>query len=479
LIFIFPEAPTAPRNLSVIDIKQNSIDLVWRRPSEINAPSLTYKLWCNEKWINIDDNTTLNDYVYYKLKNLEPFTTYSIRVIAYTRNSSEPSGGLVLRTKIGVPDRMNQPMLENLRNKSLKLSWKPPMRLRGNLEFYQLNVSISRQGEEIFALYRINGRKQSCLINLDQDDNQEVSFYIRGVNIKEHDSDSVVDSIKDSVYCYEAKEKFSESEYLFLYGEWSMPIVHLSFYTGLLNSIYSSSIVITVIICILLSLLSFFTYLIVKLYRKIQKISNIKAIYPEGLNPNDPTMFYMQEGSLEGLKNLDLIKNHALTDIMEEEISQENRNNTEDMWECKKICEVINQHENNNVVYHPLMKKSITHDEGVCNSFFFTGEKFFSLPSSPIRSHNLSKGKTDVGYMKMHKPRFLKPKSITRNNNNAEGYLDMTGNSPEKFTLKNNSMEIKSFIENTSKNDGYIDRRSVQKNPFPVSASGYVAFKKS
>jgi hypothetical protein len=284
------------------------------------------------------------------------------------------------------------------------------------------------------------------------------------------------------VYCYEIREKFSESNYLFLYGEWSVPIVHLSFYSGLLNSIYSSTTAMTLTIFIFLILVTVIMFVIVKVYRKYQKISDIKAIYPEGLNPNDPSMIYMREGSVEGVKNLDLLKNHDLADIIEEEIKlQESKNDAEGLWECEKIADVINQSKNNNFVFHP----SVANDEGDCfHSFLVMDEKCSSSVSNPINSDIFSGGKVahDVGYMKMYEPRFVRAKSISKNVNNnktVDGYLDMTGKSPEKCTLQNTSTEIKSLIENTSRNNGYIDRRSIQKNPFPVNASGYVAFKKS
>lgn len=455
---IFFSAPTAPRNLTAIEIKDTSVDLMWRRPSEINGPSLTYQLWCNEKSFHIDNNETMNEFFYYTLDNLESFTSYSIRVIAQTRNSSNPSERLVIRTAVGLPGRVGLPELYDMKNGSLKLDWNSPLHWGGNLDFYQLNVSIYRDRTILqnYSLYRISGKRTSCLVNFGESDNHEVFFYIRAVNINPNKmtSQSVV---RESINCLEFSEKNAIDEFYY-YGEWSTPIVHLSFYTSLLKSISSSSMAIVVTFCFALSLLSFFSYCILRFYRKVQKMKDIKAIYPEGLNPNEPPLINIHRSVVvESIKDVDLLKSHVLTDIEEQDVSTHES--------TEKGCD-----EN----FKPLMRESQTVDEGVCNSFLIINNKPISLPSSPLQGPLLWQSNSiDNSYIKMHKPRVA---NVNHNSNSVVGYLDMSGKSPTYMPI-----EIKNLIENSRRNDGYIDRKSIHKAPFPmnINCNGYIAFKKS
>lgn len=442
---------------------------MWRRPIEVNAPSLTYQLWLNGKPIRIDNKATMNEYFYYTLKNLESFTAYEIRVIAQTRNSSKPSERIMLRTKIGMPSQMNQPKLEDMKNRNLKLKWIPPIHLGGNLDFYQLMVTHPDKSR---AYYQISGHKNSCIVDLGDKINQEIFFYIRGVNVDENKKISIL----DSDLCFNFKDKNPDEKYY--YGEWSAPIVHLSFYTGLLNSIYSSSLAISITICLLVSLLTVFSYMIVKLYHKILKISDIKAVYPEGLDPNEPPMFDVHEKSFQGLMDLDLVKSRTLTGIVEE-VSGEKGNNCE---ESEHDCEMLS-HSNNNVIVMPLMKKSKTVDASSNLFPFQIDEKCFSNPSISIREDTPRPRGVDMlstGYTKMFNPRISQKNK--NNNKVVSGYLDMTGRSPPTGSTPNfTSFEVKNLIDNTRRNNGYIDRRTIYKSSFPinVNANGYVAFKKS
>lgn len=420
---------------------------MWRRPIEINAPSLTYQLWLNGKPIRIDNKATMNESFYYTLRNLESFTAYEIRVIAQTRNSSKPSERLMIKTKVGMPSQINQPKLEDMKNGKFKLRWLPPIHLGGNLDFYQLMVT---NPDKSHTFYRISGHKNSCVIDLGDKSNQEIFFYIRGVNVDENKKFSIL----DSDLCFNFKDKNSNVGYF--YGEWSVPIEHLPFYTGLLHSIYSSSLAISITICLLVSLLTIFSYMIVKLYHKIQRISDIEVKYPPGLDPNEPPKFDVHENPFIEIRDLDLVKNHTLTEIVDE-ISGES-----DIENNREETEMIS-HPHNNIVMATPIKKSRT-------------------PASSIRNETSKDvGMLNSGYTKMFKPRVSHKNENNDNNQIVSGYLDMSGRSPTKSTSNFNSFEVKNLIENTRQNNGYIDRRSIYKSPIPinVNANGYIAFKKS
>lgn len=437
---------------------------MWRRPSEINGPSLTYQLWCNEKSFHIDSNETRNEYFNYTLSDLESFTTYSIRVIAQTRNNSEPSERLVIRTKVGLPGRVDQPTLQDMKNGSLKLEWNAPNHLGGHLDFYQLNVSIHKDNKifQNYPLYRVNGNKTSCLINFNENDNHEVYFYVRAVNINANKLTQPTVA-RESIYCFEFGETNVIDEFYY-FGEWSPSIVHLSFYTDLLKSLYSSAIALVVTLCFALSLLLVFSCCVWRFYQKIQKMKDIKAIYPEGLNPHQPPTINTDADILVSLRGVDLL--NTLTDIEEEGegVSHEFIENG-----CEDKKEVV----------EPFMKISQFSDEGVCNSFLIINNKPLSLPSSPtVQGLLLWQSKSiDNSYIKMHKPR------LNNGNDNKMppvGYLDMSGKSPTHTSAAYTSVEVKKLLENSKQNNGYIDRKSIHAEPFPISvnSNGYIAFKK-
>lgn len=433
---------------------------MWRRPREINGPSLTYQLWCNEMSFHIDNNETMNEYFYYTLKNLESYTSYSIRVIAQTRNSSDPSERLVIKTNVGLPGRVGEPTVLDLRNGTLKLYWNPPAHLGGYLDFYQLNVSINRDVNSYrnYSLYRINGGKTSCLANFGEGGNYEIYFYIRAVNINPNEVTSQI--IGESINCFAFQEKKLIDE-IYFYGEWSPPNVHISNYSSLFKLLSSSSTALVVTFCFALSLLSFFSYCIMRFYKIVQKIKDIKAIYPEGLNPNEPPLINVRDVTLENIKDVDLLRNHALSDIEEEDMSHET---------IEKDCEDK---------VKSIIRENQSNDDSVCNSFLIINNKPISLPTSPIKGPLLWRVNTiDNSYVKMHKPR------VDKNNcnlNSPVGYLDMSGKSPTKTISDYTSNEIKNLIENSRQNDGYIDRKSIQKRPFPINpnSNGYIAFRKS
>lgn len=451
--------------MTAVDIKETSVDLMWRRPSEINGPSLTYQLWCNEKSFHIDNNETMNEFFYYTLTNLEPFTRYSIRVIAQTRNNSDPSERLVIKTKVGLPGRISLPSLHDMKNGSLKLEWIPPINLGGHLDFYQLNVSINRDNNifQNYSLYQISGKRTSCLVNFGEGDNHEVFFYIRAVNINSEKLKTSKFIASESIYCLNSRQTNIEADDFYYYGEWSPPIVHLSFYTDLINSISSSSLALVVTFCFALSMLSLFSYCTLKFYEKVQKMKDIKAIYPEGLNPNEMTLLNLQEGREKCIKDVDLLNSHVLTDIVKEDVNHE-------------IIEKDCDHKKDNITSEPLIKTCQSSEEVFCSFFLIINNKPISLPS-PLQNPLLwPSNSIDNNYTKMHKPKISNKNDKT---SPTEGYLDMSGKSPIHSSPLYTSNEIKNFLENSRENNGYIDRKSIHNVPSSMNVNGYIAFKKT
>lgn len=482
-------APTAPRNLKAIKIDRYSIDLTWNRPREVNGESMTYQLWYNEQKININDNNTMNETFAFKLVQLESFSNYTITIVACTSGCSESSDSLTLRTAMSEPSAMDRPTLKKIDDrKKIVISWKPPQLLGGNLDYYQLKLVMS-SAQEIATekVYRLSGQVKSCIIEEFKCEDETVNFFIRSVNVEQ--VDFVENFINQTVNCFEINEPIHKGADKELYGLWSQP---LTFYCLKGHSMALLGLIITVTI-----FLVFVVYMFVRLYQKYKKMKDIHSILPKELR-RSMAISSPSKDFLTGTKDLDLIKDHVLADIEEEDEGTERE---KFVPESKPEVVVISQQSNNqmresvkseiflpficnpktNEIFYEMPKKSID------------VEKAKSAPTTPQRSANAytefckdPSVDLSTGYMKMNTP----PRVVAQMTKSVEGYLDMTGKSSptEKSDPKKSDYlmhEIKSFIQDAESNNGYIGKRaSIQMDPCKkhpatiINVNGYVGLPK-
>lgn len=482
-------SPTAPRNLQALNISDNSISLLWQRPREINGPSLTYQLWCNDKMIQIDNNQTLNESYQFTIEGLKAYSNYTITVVACTRNCSRPSGSLHLRTKIGRPGKMNQILLRSFDNGTIYLKWEEPSFLGGLLDYYLLNITYDNYDSKFF---RINGRRKDCVISAFTCDNY-VYFSMLSVNIdlsEENDGDlnEIFTPSSDTNDCLSTVHEQHKGLNHY-YGSLSEPASYMCQfnYGSIINIISRSSVAMIITVVFLMSVLALIAYVLLKIYHKIQEMKDIHIVWPQGIessSPEKPERYnpnsIYNSNDCEALSKLNLIVNHSmsginnnsniicnLSDIKEESCRDLEFYNSAIEFEqnyCKEIKEDSRQ---------PIVKKSKT-CEVIFNGSTGDYKRSQSVPSSP---HNDADHSVDqrTGYMKMYSP-IRSNNSI--NNVGAAGYCDMSGRTSNSNV--NHISEIKSFLRDSDQNNGYIKRKSVIKTTFPIgpNGNGYIGLKK-
>ncbi|KFM66966.1 Phosphotidylinositol phosphatase PTPRQ, partial [Stegodyphus mimosarum] len=93
--------PSVPQNLSVVNVTSTTILIEWSIPEYPNGPELTYDL----QWMKEDDHTRkgnkTND-THYEVKELEPYTDYSVQVRA--RKKKPFTESLLISTEIAIPE---------------------------------------------------------------------------------------------------------------------------------------------------------------------------------------------------------------------------------------------------------------------------------------------------------------------------------------------------------------------------------------
>lgn len=462
---------------------------MWNRPLEVNGEAMTYQLWYNDHRININDNRTMNETFAFNLKNLEPFTDYIITVVACTSFCSESSDSLTLRTKIGVPGAMFQPKLKSLDDDKVVISWEAPKVLGGNLDYFQLKLIPTKGFENLKAkVYRINGRSRSCLIDSFRCEKDKIDFIIRSVNV-EYPVTTAHESGNRTVYCLAYNEPIQGEVPGQFYGEWSQPII---FYC---QTPISTTMIVGCLLMLFVTILSVF--MLHKFYRKYQMMKDIHLVWPKGLDPNSPPS--SPSRTFDGVRDLDLLKDVALTDIEEEDEITEREKFIPSGMADKVVTTPESVDES-----HRQSTKSEVFLPFICNpktneifyqlpKMHLSKEKGKSAPTSPVRATGYCEFTSDpnidlsTGYMKMYAPERIRTESMSTS---IDGYLDMSGKqavSPIAKPRQNNYMmnEIKMFLQDSElNNNGYIGKRTsiildpIKKHPPCINSSGYVGLQK-
>ncbi|KAG5308307.1 DOME protein, partial [Acromyrmex insinuator] len=108
--------------------------VAWKKPSAMNGVLRYYEVYYNDQVIRVDDK----DHI--KLTGLKPYTRYFIRVSACTVQCSEKSSIINESTKIGVPGKINIPLVRFVNSSQVIIQWEPPQEPAGPLEhmYYEI-----------------------------------------------------------------------------------------------------------------------------------------------------------------------------------------------------------------------------------------------------------------------------------------------------------------------------------------------------
>lgn len=447
--------------MNAIDVKSNSIDLQWNKPDEINGPSLTYQLWYNERMIHIDNNETMNETFHYRLNDLKSFTNYTITVVACTRNCSQSSGSVFQRTRVGKPGQINVLSSSQRGNGSYELIWERPKNFGGYFQYYLLNVIKSDNSDAKSLIFKISSNRNSCIIHEQGCDKNYLGFRIRGVNVDYTELEMHYATINNSENCF-ANFADDSVEGLF-FGDSSNILPNFCLKSGIALLFSNSPEFASLIVVVLIAFLCAIGIKLYKAYKKLQGMKEIQILWPDGLDPNgtiksEQICTLADFDLLKTCKNLEKIREESFKEL---EIYENDRNS-------KEIQEKLSD-ESNKELLAPLFTKSHTLDV-ICDASIDKA-KSFSVPTTPLR-HDPTVD-TGTGYVKMHQPQ-KSPNKVSMG-----GYLDMSGKSSNPYINQShmlNSKDIKSFIQDSQMNNGYIQRNSI-KNSFPINnSSGYVGF---
>lgn len=406
---------------------------------------------------HIDNNQTTLNTVEYTLENLNPYTKYTITIVACTSKCSQSSKSLTLTTKIGKPSRISsisaKDDFEN-GNLSVNLTWSKPFYPGGPLDFYVLTISVSFRSMEM--LYRIHPNINSCIITALNCDEKEFFFSIRAAN-KNHNISLIKGSeIVESKNCFANEwEKIDER---YFYGDPSPlenvmnPCAFKYNISLFLASSPTASFIFLFLLLILITFLCNFSY---NIYSKLTDMREIQILLPNGLDPDVITKSNFTFPSCdidldESCGNLENIKEESFNELE----LYENDNKTKE--EVPK--DIDEQKDKNQLEYlTPLISKSQTLNRFNKKKTIDKKKSSFSVPTSPAKQG------IPLDYLKMYSPNKAQ-KNLS--NSYIAGYLDMSGK-----TTNLDKKDINLFIQNSQLNNGYIQRNSIN------NSSGYVGFR--
>ncbi|GFQ99834.1 phosphatidylinositol phosphatase PTPRQ [Trichonephila clavata] len=128
--------PLPPEKLSKGKVNTTSIEILWKVPTTYRNLVIQHTI----RWQNVNNkdikrvNTTKTSYT---IKNLEPYTSYSIQVKSWTEDGAgDWSNSIIVQTSTAVPLQPKNVREEDVRNTSVLILWDEPYPIRGAIEFY-------------------------------------------------------------------------------------------------------------------------------------------------------------------------------------------------------------------------------------------------------------------------------------------------------------------------------------------------------
>ncbi|XP_052593935.1 usherin [Peromyscus californicus insignis] len=128
-----PEAPPSGVSPPVLwAIGASQINVSWSPPSMQNGKIAKYLLRCNGQEYMAGQGLS------FLVSNLQPFTQYSISLVACTNGGCTASQTVSTRTMEAPPENMDPPILQVTGSESIEITWKPPRKPHGQIRSYEL-----------------------------------------------------------------------------------------------------------------------------------------------------------------------------------------------------------------------------------------------------------------------------------------------------------------------------------------------------
>ncbi|XP_055949369.1 phosphatidylinositol phosphatase PTPRQ-like isoform X2 [Argiope bruennichi] len=129
--------PYKPRNVTSVTVTDTSIHLKWEEPEPVVGIITRYDVECTDSSSNSSVTEKTFDYLYYIIKNLSPFTNYTIRIRAATSaGSGKWSDPIFVRTLSGVPLPPRNLEKEKVTNLTICIKWEEPSPFKGPILSY-------------------------------------------------------------------------------------------------------------------------------------------------------------------------------------------------------------------------------------------------------------------------------------------------------------------------------------------------------
>lgn len=140
---------TPPLNVRITDVSNTTMFISWKKPMAMNGVLRYYEVYYNDHVKKVEDAN------YIKLMDLKPYTKYSIRVSACTVKCSEKSLTINENTRIGVPGKINIPLVRFVNSSQVIIQWDRPQEPAGPIwvMYYEIEYgngmiqNVSRTGE--------------------------------------------------------------------------------------------------------------------------------------------------------------------------------------------------------------------------------------------------------------------------------------------------------------------------------------------
>ncbi|XP_068632192.1 cytokine receptor-like [Battus philenor] len=261
------DTPTSPRNITISEVKNDSLVISWDPPLHRNGIIGKYVIYNYGKEFYVDKvSGTDTSRRLVTLTGLHGFTNYSWTVQA----CNVPIGlcskvgkyeGIFVRTRIGPPSRLKAPTVKN--NPDL-LKWERPEIPGGTLDYYQVKRIKDDMKPEI-----MNATDLTLFVTHCEGVVVSETYQVRAVNCDEDPNNGAL-ADKENVDLTRPKNKNS---YVY-YGEWSEPS------TVACRS--RDGLAMTLILMAVIALIGI-AYCAIKLYKKYRKMEDIKPVLPNGL----------------------------------------------------------------------------------------------------------------------------------------------------------------------------------------------------
>lgn len=268
------DAPTKPMNVSITKVNINTLNISWDPPRRLNGhiSKIKYVIYnYGEKLLEVkyEDNGegkySARSRRHVVLRQLHPFTNYSLTLKACNEGIdawSEQTKPLFVRTKIGPPSQ-----LKIVQYKDNVLSWDPPQIPGGTVDLYQVRIVKDAISEAIWNSSDTFFKVTSCEGGI-----QNVTYQVRAVN---YDEDRYHGALTDSsqVIIDDADED-NDVKILTHFGDWSEESKILCRGS---NNLFLLFIIMGILAVVGMGCA------VIKTYKKIKKMGDIKPEFPKGL----------------------------------------------------------------------------------------------------------------------------------------------------------------------------------------------------